>query len=475
MPPRADFKWKPIEKWTGPWKKSDLPEVYLEFRNYLDKEGLDKYRDRAAREWSIETGQIEGAYDIDDNTTSTLIMEGFHESLINEQRNGLSKEKVHAILLDARETLDTVLEFAEGTQPLSVHFIRALHQKLMKNFDTYTGTIVDPSTSDARRVELPLDRGGFKKHPNHIRRLDGSILEFCPPEFVEEQMEQLVRLLAEMETEGAPADVLSAWLHFHFVSIHPFQDGNGRVARAIASMVLFRGGLPTLTVVRSMKRRYIQALEQTSSGNPTPLLEFFQSALYRQTFLLWSELRLKPVAPIPEDAPRLALIVAARDKLRLQSNKLPASWDASNQNIARLRAIASQAMQDLSNELAQVLRPEGIQISGVGTSKWPPNIASTCVTQEWVSVSASKSTADVQADVVSIPGGPKVDFIVFYDRFHEERAGIGAVTVAYRSGEEALHVSRPFFVTFKPPDEAAFKAWLEKSLAQAVYLWQESI
>jgi hypothetical protein len=70
--------------------------------------------------------------------------------------------------------------------------------------------------------------------------------------------------------------VEAAWLHHRFTQIHPFQDGNGRVARALASLVCIRGrGFP-LVVMRDQKIDYIQALEQADRGDLAPLVAMFE-------------------------------------------------------------------------------------------------------------------------------------------------------------------------------------------------------
>ncbi len=65
----------------------------------------------------------------------------------------------------------------------------------------------------------------------------------------------------------------AAWLHHAFTQIHPFEDGNGRVARALASLELIRGGLPPLTVYREMQSRYYDSLLEADLGRPQALVE----------------------------------------------------------------------------------------------------------------------------------------------------------------------------------------------------------
>jgi Fic family protein len=89
-------------------------------------------------------------------------------------------------------------------------------------------------------------------------------------------MENLVRMYRDAEGTHT-AEVKAAWLHHRFTQIHPFQDGNGRVARALATLVFLREGLFPLVVRDSDRKEYIGALETADSNNLGPLVAFFAS------------------------------------------------------------------------------------------------------------------------------------------------------------------------------------------------------
>ena len=73
--------------------------------------------------------------------------------------------------------------------------------------------------------------------------------------------------------KDVPSEVQAAWLHHRFTQIHPFQDGNGRVARAIASLVLVKDGLFPLVVTREDKPKYLDSLEAADEGDLKPLID----------------------------------------------------------------------------------------------------------------------------------------------------------------------------------------------------------
>ena len=109
--------------------------------------------------------------------------------------------------------------------------------------------------------EVELRRGEWKRLPNNPTRRDGSVHEYCPPEQVQPEMERLVAGQNRYHELGVSPDVLAAWVHHRFTQIHPFQDGNGRVARLMATLIFIRDEWLPLVVHRDDRVRYLNALE----------------------------------------------------------------------------------------------------------------------------------------------------------------------------------------------------------------------
>ena len=280
------MKWEPIRpfEYSGELQgTSELESLKVVWAFYQELYGPDvtaSLRTRFNREWSIETGQIEGAYDLDRGVTETLLDQGFKESLISRQRNGKSAEQVASILRDQMEALEGLFDFVK-TQELSLSYIKELHQQLMRSEPTYT--VYSP---EGIPFETPLEKGMYKREPNNPSRPAGEKHEYCPPEHTAREMERLVEIYNEQRE--LPTEVQAAWLHHAFTQIHPFQDGNGRVARALASLVLIKAGLFPIVVFREDRGRYIGCLEVADGGELAGLIEFFRRS-QRQAILQVSE------------------------------------------------------------------------------------------------------------------------------------------------------------------------------------------
>jgi Fic family protein len=228
---------------------------------------LSDFTERLSREWAIETGVIENLYEIERGVTQTLIERGFQAELLSHGSTNRPREYVLQLLRDQKEVLDGVFDFVSSKRAISTSYIKELHAALLRSQDTTEG--VD---AQGRFVEIPLIKGDWKTQANYPVR-DGVTYAYCSPEHVAAEMDRLVAIHAEHIKKNVPSEVQAAWLHHRFTQIHPFQDGNGRVARAIASLVLVKDGLFPLVVTRDDKPAYLDALEAADNGNLKPLID----------------------------------------------------------------------------------------------------------------------------------------------------------------------------------------------------------
>ncbi len=277
-------KWKPI---------ADLPEDLEPFRdreleslsqvwheqNFAieDDERIIAFNRELAREWAIETGIIEGVYTLDRGITETLIERGIDSSYIPHDATNRDPELVARIMQGHQTALEGLFAFVRGERELGTSYIKELHVALLQYVDRIV--VWDQF---GKPFETELEKGVYKKLPNNPRREDGAIYEYCPPEHVDSEIDRLIELHHQHNSRGVAPHIEAAWLHHAFTQIHPFQDGNGRVARALASLVFIRAGLFPLIVTRDDRAIYIELLELADSGDLAPLIRLF-SQFQKQT------------------------------------------------------------------------------------------------------------------------------------------------------------------------------------------------
>lgn len=353
MPEGDRYAWHPIEDLPDDW--GDMVSTELEHLGSVWTEqsarlasttALREFNERLAREWSIETGIIEGLYSIDRGTTQILIERGIEANFIEHGATDKPAELVVQIVSTHGEALEGLFSFVAGQRQLTTSYIKQLHQVITRFQDTVIG--IDQF---GNYVETELIRGDWKKLPNNPLRPDAYIHEYCPPEHVAAEMDHLIAMHHEHVAEGVAAEIEAAWLHHRFTQIHPFQDGNGRIARCLASLVFLRAHYFPLVVTRQHRSDYIAALEAADQGNLEPLVKMFV-AIEKRSFLRalsLSQTVLDGYAPVRD------VISSAAERLRARFQAQEEEKKAVFGFAERLKEVAHTQLDRLAQELTDSL------------------------------------------------------------------------------------------------------------------------
>ncbi|MDR2734093.1 MAG: Fic family protein [Spirochaetota bacterium] len=220
--------------------------------------------------------------------------------------------------------------------PLTENYIKQLHQTLLR----YVG-------KDEKH------RGEYKKLPNQVAAFDPDGMEigivfatatpFDTPRLMEELAEWTRKNLDDPFLH--PLIVIGIFV-VHFLAIHPFQDGNGRLSRALTTMLLLKKGYAYMpyssleAIIETSKEGYYRALQRTQKGiwgnkvNYEPWLAFFLTALQKQKRHLESKIgtlasgvsgmtrNQRAILELFNDAPELASSeIAARLNMNIETVK----------------------------------------------------------------------------------------------------------------------------------------------------------
>ena len=105
--------------------------------------------------------------------------------------------------------------------------------------------------------------GRYRKVKSYIT---GSKYPLPLPEDIPELMSRFITKLEDMKKQHHPVE-LSALAHKEFVFIHPFIDGNGRVARLLMNVILLQEGYNITVIPPAVKPKYIQSLENAHKND----------------------------------------------------------------------------------------------------------------------------------------------------------------------------------------------------------------
>lgn len=273
--PKVGYEWKPVTDLPDDWEKLRNPELYSlanvweeQHAQLKESHSVKEFNERLLREWSIETGILERLYTIDRGITQLLIEQGIDSALIPHGATNIPVTELIRIIKDHRDALEGLFDFVASRRQLSTSYIRQLHQVITRNQQYVEGL-----DQFGTVVRMKIEQGEWKRWPNNPTRPDGSLHEYCPPMQVSSEMERLIALFNTHN--NVPPEINAAWLHHRFTQIHPFQDGNGRVARALATIVFLQAGWFPLVINRDQRGDYILALETADKGDLTLLTNLF--------------------------------------------------------------------------------------------------------------------------------------------------------------------------------------------------------
>lgn len=242
----------------------DRYNASLKDRAGLSPGVLQRAREIAKRFAALDTGAIEGLYEVDRGFTYTVAF----ETAAWESELAKKGENVRPLFEAQLNAYDYVLDLATKAEPISEAAIRKLHEVVCSAQLTYrVMTAIGPQ-------EQELTKGRYKVLPNHVRTRHGVDHSYAPVDVTPAEM---FRLVAEMRSDAylAAHPVLqAAYAHYGLVVIHPFADGNGRVSRALASVFTYRSISMPIVILSEHKESYLDSLEAADRGDYQSFVDF---------------------------------------------------------------------------------------------------------------------------------------------------------------------------------------------------------
>jgi Fic family protein len=244
--------------------------------------------DLAMRAAAIDTGALEGLYDVDRGFTLSIAgkAEGWEARL---QAKGTEAVRFMEAQIRAYQS---VADLAAENTPLSEASIRTLHAELCAGQEKYT------VMTAVGWQEQPLPRGVYKRYPNHVITSTGALHAYAPVQSTPMEMERLFRELRDNSFQTAHPILQAAYAHYALVVIHPFADGNGRVARALSSVFLYRAASVPLLVFAEQRDSYLDALRATDGGDFQAFVSFVQERVLDAIRLVEESLAVASSTPL---------------------------------------------------------------------------------------------------------------------------------------------------------------------------------
>lgn len=229
-----------------------IDTLYEEWLSLQPMKDADKKRleQKFMLEFNYNSSHIEG------NTLTygqTKLLLLFGQVVDAANMRDLEEMKAHNVGLKMVE-----VEAADKERPLTEAFIRELHRTLLREDYKVTKNLPDGTTTTYK-----IHAGCYKTRPNSVKTVTGELFEYASPEETPALMTDLIAWYNdESQSHRLSAIELASIFHYRYIRIHPFEDGNGRIARLLVNYILLRHNYPMIVVRSKDKDKYLMALHQ---------------------------------------------------------------------------------------------------------------------------------------------------------------------------------------------------------------------
>lgn len=138
-----------------------------------------------------------------------------------------------------KNALDLLFDIVSGEKDLSEEVICDLHKKLLLDID-------DENAGNYRKIQVYFT--GSEDLPPTVKEVPVLMKEFIKWYLENKNKIDLLEL--------------AALVHYKFVKIHPFIDGNGRIARLLANLILLKNGYPPIIIPIIRRQEYMEAIKK---------------------------------------------------------------------------------------------------------------------------------------------------------------------------------------------------------------------
>ena len=227
-----------------------ITSLYNEWQSLqpISQDVQNRIEQKFMLEFNYNSNHIEGNT-LTYGQTELLLMFGKIDG--DAKMHDLEEMKAHNICLKMMQE-----EAKTNDRPLTEYFIRELHRTLLR--EDYK---VKKQLPDGNITTYTVHAGQYKTRPNSVITATGERFEYASPEETPALMTDLVDWYNVAVNDGNLSAIeLAALFHYRYIRIHPFEDGNGRIARLLVNFILLRAGYPMIIVRTDDKDSYLNAL-----------------------------------------------------------------------------------------------------------------------------------------------------------------------------------------------------------------------
>ncbi|KAF9557003.1 hypothetical protein CPC08DRAFT_710728 [Agrocybe pediades] len=236
------------------WEESDVGKDAL-FTAYL-------------RKLTIDTSQVESVFRLTDESVLDLVQNGISEGRIetSEDSDMHDTEVIRRILQDTLSAYDLLTPLINHPDTLTPTIICEIHARVMNTCRYIGKQYTPPGRTRAETQKTVVVMGAYT-------------IQCCPFTEVDKELEYICRMAKQWIRTWRNPIATASWVHLIFSNCYPFDDGNGRVARLVASIPLLRHGFPPIAIAFHQTTDYYDALRKARAGDHDALINSIKEGM----------------------------------------------------------------------------------------------------------------------------------------------------------------------------------------------------
>ncbi|KAF4618594.1 hypothetical protein D9613_009663 [Agrocybe pediades] len=225
---------------------------------------------------AVDTSQVESVFHLTDESALDIIKNGISAGKIDTLPDSALRDSgtIKEMMKDTLAAYDLLLPIVADPEKLTPTAICNIHARVM-NTCRYIGKhYTPPGRTRTETQKTVVIMGAYT-------------VRCCPFPEVDKELEYICRMAKQWIRTWRNPFATASWIHLIIANCHPFDDGNGRVARLIASIPLIRNGYPPISLNLHQTPDYYNSLRMVSLALP-----IFSSALLDKFTVVISCMRI---------------------------------------------------------------------------------------------------------------------------------------------------------------------------------------
>ena len=219
---------------------------------------LQRLKEQFIIEWTYNSNALEG---------NTLSLQETELVLTRGLTIGNKSLKEHFEAINHKAGINYLETFIDSKLTLDERVIKKIHSFILRN--------IDESQAGVYRTTAVRILGAVHIPPNPLK------IPMLMQEFLTWYYEHRYVM---------PLPELAAYVHYKFVCIHPFVDGNGRTARLLMNLVLMQHGYPPAVILNLDRKKYYRVLRQADLDKPQEFVDFIGKSIERSLIVYLNSL-----------------------------------------------------------------------------------------------------------------------------------------------------------------------------------------